>query len=246
MKYLRADATCWYFRCAGRPSRRLAAGLTLVELLVVVTIMGTLAAIILPALGAARRAASRVSCVSNLKNIAIGFQLYTMSYNGAFPAAQDPVSTDPYYWLWMGRGWRGFLLPYLGHSVQVLYCPSDRTAPAKWESTSYGYSLAFYHAPAQINAMTDSSDTYLNPQPPLVQFVDSVEFPSSKVLIAEWLSNHKKTQGDESWWCWEGSRNLLFVDGHVEFRAAGDIHPANDGFPDFNLTVDGIRGRDVD
>ena len=97
-----------------------------------------------------------------------------------YPAAQDPVSTNPYYWLWMGRGWRSFVVPYLSGVLKVLYCPSDETAPQLWESTSYGYSMAMYHSPAQINAMTDKSWCYSNPQPPVPQTMGWCSTPATR------------------------------------------------------------------
>ena len=66
------------------------------------------------------------------------------------------------------------------------------------------------------------------------------------MLVGEWQSNHQRAAGDNGWWNWEGSRNYLFVDGHVEYRAAIAIRAANDNFPDPNLTHDGIRGSDAD
>ena len=45
---------------------------TLVELLVVIAIIGVLIGLLLPAVQAAREAARRASCVSNLKQLALG------------------------------------------------------------------------------------------------------------------------------------------------------------------------------
>ena len=187
-------------------------GFTLVELLVVVGIISVLAALLLPTLVQAQEAARRTVCAANLKNVGLGFTFYADDNGGCFPAAQDPVSLEPYYWLWMGRGWRGLVVPYLSGTLAVLYCPSDATAPQKWESTSYGYSMALYHSAAQINTMTDKSDTYANPQPPVVQNTANLRYPCEKVLAAEWLSNHQDVDSDEGWWRWEGSRNLLLTD----------------------------------
>lgn len=201
---------------------------------------------LLPALGKARELSRQTVCTNNLKNIGLAFLMYASHNDGFFPAAEDPVSSNPYYWLWMGRGWRRMIEPYLSGSLDVLYCPSDRTAPEKWESTSYGYSMALYHSPGQINAMTKKADTYSNPRQPIPQRIEDVQYPSQKALCAEWLSNHKKVDDDQGWWCWKGSRNVLFVDCHVKYFPATRVRPANDEFPDFSLTVDGSRGQDVE
>jgi prepilin-type N-terminal cleavage/methylation domain-containing protein/prepilin-type processing-associated H-X9-DG protein len=61
-------------------TRKCKAGFTLVELLVVIAIIGILVALLLPAIQAAREAARRSQCVNNLKQIAIGIELYHASH----------------------------------------------------------------------------------------------------------------------------------------------------------------------
>ena len=222
---------------------------TLIELLVVIAIIAVLLSILLPCLHKVKANAFRTGCMNNLKQIGLGMNMYLDGNDNTWPCADDPVSTSPAYWLWMGRGWRSVIKPYLDGSINaanpsVLLCPEDRADPTKYESTSYAYSMAFYHSPDQINAMSDKSDTYANPRASIPQRIGDVANPAAKILIGEWSSNHLPIDPDQGWWGWQGARTFLFADGQVQFLHATEIRPARDGLPDVNLTINGIRGRD--
>jgi len=222
-------------------------GFSLVELLVVIATVALLLSILTPSLGKARSMAMRLKCTHNLKQINIAVNLYLNGNEDAYPCAEDPLPAG--YWLWMGRGWRSFLEPYLVENINsdnpsVLFCPQDRTEKDKFESTSYSYSMAFYHSPSQIDAMS-TADTYGSAsEPSIPQRSFNVAKPSGKILIGEWLSNHSRIETDDGWWCWKGSRNYLFADGQVRFLKAEHIREANDGLPNPNLTIHGIKGLD--
>lgn len=230
-------------------NRPLRPAFTLIELLVVLAIVSVLLSILIPSLRMAKVRAFRTGCMHNLKQIGLAMTMYLDGNDNIWPCAEDPVSTKPFYWLWMGRGWRAAVKPYLGGSIDVnnpsvLLCPEDRADPSKYESTSYAYSMAFYHSPDQIDAMSDKADTYSNPRPSVRQRMGDVAYPSAKILLGEWSSNHVAIDQEQGWWNWQGARNFLFADGQVVFLRAEQIRPARDKLPDANLTLNGIKGRD--
>jgi len=108
---------------------------TLVELLVVVTILGILVALLLPAVQAARSAAWRTQCTNNLKQIGLALTNYCDLY-GTFPPGYETnlspagIETGP------GWGWCAMLLPQLEQT-------------AIWSAIDFSWSIEWHQTPAQ-------------------------------------------------------------------------------------------------
>lgn len=100
------------------------AGFTLVELLVVIAIIGILVALLLPAVQAAREAARRANCLSNLRQMGLALALYHDSAK-IYPAGAFWVTPAPQYELINRGGLLVRLLPYV--EEQALYDRFDFT-----------------------------------------------------------------------------------------------------------------------
>jgi len=85
-------------------------GFTLVELLVVITIIGILIALLLPAVQAAREAARRSQCINNLKQISLALHNYH-DVNKCFPPGVVPPLNNQREL--RQAGWLVRILPYL-------------------------------------------------------------------------------------------------------------------------------------
>ena len=109
-------------RCAGRFARSRAAGrggFTLIELLVVISIIAVLASLIAPAVQSARRAARKVQCLNNMRNVGLAMQNFASTNNGTLPslvAAQTVTNLSGAQGT-MAVPWTIALLPALDNSA---------------------------------------------------------------------------------------------------------------------------------
>lgn len=109
-------------------TRKMPAGFTLVELLVVIGIIALLISILLPSLNKAREQAQMVSCLSNERQIIMAMIQYTMDYKGQLPMYGHYYATnseDPQMYWWIT------LAPYISSEGKYagsnfMRCPSDR------------------------------------------------------------------------------------------------------------------------
>lgn len=129
-------------------------GFTLIELLVVIAVIAILAAILFPVFAQARERARQVGCVSNIRQLAAGHQLYAQDWDEILvPAANYVVEeTAP------ERVWTNVVAPYL-RSTRILSCPSAavRGYAAGWASrglSSIGYNSITSYDPTGKEAPT--------------------------------------------------------------------------------------------
>jgi len=102
-------------------------GFTLVELLVVITIIGLLIALLLPAVQSAREAARQAQCSNHVKQLGLACANYE-SQNGCFPPSSSfPKGTDPGDSRTHRRNWVIAVLPFL--EQQALYDSFDLSVP---------------------------------------------------------------------------------------------------------------------
>jgi prepilin-type processing-associated H-X9-DG protein/prepilin-type N-terminal cleavage/methylation domain-containing protein len=235
-------------------SRHSFAAFTLVELLVVITIIGMLIALLLPAVQAARETARGTQCRNNLHQVGLALDMYidSQGLNGRFPLAAEMYnypSNSTYNLVSLAAALAPFIEQgnyiqqykiqnkndELQHPIQVpvFHCPDDvpgadsdavigHDVPDlppeflqpvdksyfQWQDLSYDYpSLRGWNPiilfDANNRAIAKTRAEYLRNR-------QGVARPSGEVVIAFDFEPFHAARGSA------GSRNYLYLDGHVE------------------------------
>ncbi len=212
--------------------RRALAGrlFTLIELLVVIAIIAILASLLLPALKTARQTARATQCLSNMKQLGVGFIQYTMDNQDFFPPSANAAATvtcpkdgrvlTSYQAPWYSGPLIG---PYYGNSD---YCRYYNNSPVAWCPQlviDYRGNIDNAHNGLGYNTRYPNNATGFKTRP-----VGSIKNLSSLYLLVDVVDS-------EGWACfsraeaslsWETSQstefrhnqkaNLLFADGHAD------------------------------
>ncbi len=230
-------------RAGGRPA------FTLIELLVVIAIIAILAAILFPVFAQAREKARQASCVSNLKQLGLGFLQYAQDFDETFP--QGEVNAGPTYY----ANWADFVMPYLKSGTRtgtggVFACPSF---PLDTQPMNYGVNRDI--CPSDASGLPVSS---VNPVAEKVLLAEkglndaTWGFPYFSTFEWDWTdwgydgSNPKPAQYDLLYDCdakdatdnsaafpgcgthpryrHNGTSNMLFADGHAKAMVKGSVY----------------------
>ncbi|TSC92743.1 MAG: prepilin-type N-terminal cleavage/methylation domain [Candidatus Berkelbacteria bacterium Licking1014_85] len=194
-------------------------GFTLIEMLIVITIIAILAAILFPVFARAREKARQASCQSNLKQIGLAMAMYEQDYDEQLPYSwldtNGTVGYQP-----SDTQWVDMIMPYIKNQ-QLNVCPSINSADQPISGKySYGLNLAFYY---------DIQIGYIQFNNPEGKCYSEIADPSGAILVCEvrtgYIARPVIVRGNYSAIYQlsdysqrhSGGMNAVFCDGHVKW-----------------------------
>lgn len=196
-------------------------GFTLVEMLVVIAIIGILAALLLPVLSQGKARALRMACVSDLRESGVAYHIFNNDHNGKFPTQTSTNEGGALEFVNAGRQIQGqfyfsykFVTPLAGSisSPSLFACPADLERPAatnfdQFNDTNLSYMVGIVpdaDDPRTVlladRGLPDRLLTNTAPPNATLRHIPAV-FPKA------WAGVHDRYG------------NILFADGHVELSS---------------------------
>lgn len=196
-----------------RTNTRRMRAFTLVEILIVLTVIALLAGILLPVFSKARERARSVSCQNNLRQIGLGLSMYVQDNNRFYPQVGDLVTNcswvegvKPYV-----KNMSSFECPAARFGKYVPGCPAPKPGDGYVEYFSGSYLLNTFvdGPPIRDSRIRVPSETILvteGENPLAFNFVPaSMQLNEEELTTMTFMFRHNS-----------GSNNL-FADGHVKW-----------------------------
>src|SRR4051812_8284753 len=120
--------------------RKQKAAFTLLEMLLVVTIIAILAALLLPSLAKSKLAAKRAQCIGNLKQHGVAFHMFAHDHQGRFPMQVSTNDGGSLEFMRLATNFGGEIYFSFRHfqamareldTPKILVCPTDTRLPAE-------------------------------------------------------------------------------------------------------------------
>jgi prepilin-type N-terminal cleavage/methylation domain-containing protein/prepilin-type processing-associated H-X9-DG protein len=195
------------FPASRTPKKWSKTGFTLTELLVSMAILTTLAALLLPAISAARSAGRRAVGINSLRQLGLALQLYAYDFEGFLPHEDGKYPTGIDH-----PSWFEAVTPYIGNinRSDVKQCPAYNHTGSP--SPIY-YTYKF----------NDRLEDYRGSPP--FRKLDSLAYPSKTVLLYDGVAFAGKSTMSTIKGIYstienrhQGGANLLLADGHVQWH----------------------------